>query len=67
MPIAVFGMSHGGADPVIINALKAMKGRSSIQWLTDYVALMALTVQLASLFAATGLSASELFSGDWQY
>jgi Brp/Blh family beta-carotene 15,15'-monooxygenase len=44
IPIAVFGMSHGGADPVIINALKAVRGRSSIQWLTGYVALMALTV-----------------------
>lgn len=44
IPIALFGLSHGGADPVIINALKALRGRSSVQWLAGYIALMAFTI-----------------------
>ena len=44
IPVALFGLSHGGADPMIINALKAARGRSSVQWLVGYVALMALTI-----------------------
>ncbi|MCA1771460.1 MAG: Brp/Blh family beta-carotene 15,15'-dioxygenase [Halomonas sp.] len=44
IPIALFGLSHGGADPVIINALKTVRGRSSFQWLAGYIALMAFTV-----------------------
>ncbi|RUR27198.1 3-phosphoglycerate dehydrogenase [Vreelandella andesensis] len=44
IPVALFGLSHGGADPVIINAVKVARGRSSAQWLAGYVALMALTV-----------------------
>lgn len=44
IPVALFGLSHGGADPVIINAVKTARGRSSVQWLAGYIALMALTV-----------------------
>lgn len=44
IPVALFGLSHGGADPVIINALKVMRGRSHAQWLTAYILLMALAV-----------------------
>ncbi|MEA2117515.1 Brp/Blh family beta-carotene 15,15'-dioxygenase [Halovibrio sp. HP20-50] len=44
IPVALFGLAHGGADPVIINALKAVRGRSSVQWLAGYIALMVLTV-----------------------
>ncbi|GEN26996.1 hypothetical protein HVA01_06420 [Halovibrio variabilis] len=44
IPIALFGLSHGGADPVIINTLKVVRGHSSVQWLAGYIALMALTV-----------------------
>lgn len=44
IPIALFGLSHGGADPVIINALKEFRGRSNLQWLAGYVALMAFTI-----------------------
>ncbi|WP_344701808.1 Brp/Blh family beta-carotene 15,15'-dioxygenase [Halomonas cibimaris] len=44
LPIAVFGMSHGGADPILIRALSATKRSSSALWLGGYLILMALTV-----------------------
>lgn len=44
IPVALFGMSHGGADPLIITSLKTAHGRSTLLFLSGYVALMALAV-----------------------
>lgn len=44
VPIALFGMSHGGADPLIIAQLKANHGRSNAAWLGGYLALMAVSI-----------------------
>ncbi|MFO7705763.1 MAG: Brp/Blh family beta-carotene 15,15'-dioxygenase [Halopseudomonas sp.] len=44
LPVMVFGMSHGGADPLLIAALKRVRGRGNAQWFGGYLALMLLTV-----------------------
>lgn len=44
LPVMVFGMSHGGADPIIMGDLKRLRGQGNLFWLSGYLVLMFLAV-----------------------
>ncbi len=44
LPVMAFGMSHGGADPIIMADLKRTLGRGNSLWLGSYCLLMLLAI-----------------------
>lgn len=44
LPVMAFGMSHGGADPIIMTDLKRTLGRGHALWLGSYCVLMLLAI-----------------------